>query len=297
MDCTSPTSSPSRAQLRIAVIGLILTVVSLTGSRTAFGQYSSAGIDLREHRSTQHTYAVGNDEATPVSHEGLRQFTPNGHEIQAIKKGRLNHRDSGGFTEQQYYRNTYGPETQGLSPNDPRQASFIERERSESAARETAQELIMRIGINLGFVLALGIGGVLIYKQVQRGKPAAIGDLQELKVCQTLRLTTGASIYVVEGFGKKFLVAIDANGIKSVEVLNASFHQTMEQAEPYEDLELEDAVASFARGQREREVSPRGKRARRREQQEQARREREEPTSELDAKLINLLLQRTKQAA
>ncbi|MEL6108263.1 MAG: hypothetical protein AAFU85_19730 [Planctomycetota bacterium] len=267
-------------------------------TQAAHGQYSSAGIDLREHRSAQHSYAIDEPPTSQATHQQLRQFSPSSQDIQAIKKGRLTEReydDRGG----RYYRETPVETGHGTDGVGQRGTSFIDRERStESGSRETAHELITRVGINLGFVLALAVGGVLIYKQMQQKKSLTKGDHgQELRVCQTLALTTGASIYVVEGFGNKYLVAIDGGGIKSVEVLTTSFKQTLDESESYDDLEMEQAIASFSRGKRAREESPRSRRSRLREQQEQQRREREEPTSELDAKLINLLLQRTKQAA
>ena len=117
-------------------------------------------------------------------------------------------------------------------------------------------------------------------------------ELRELAVEQVLNLNRGASLYVVDGFSSKVLVAVDAGGIKSVDILHRSFEETLEQA-PALELHAEE------RNRLPREPKPQmASRRQRRERAQKAERiDQEESTPELDEKLIKMLLSNSRKAA
>jgi hypothetical protein len=171
-----------------------------------------------------------------------------------------------------------------------RPASFIEREKaSDPATRGSAQALITKISINLCFVLALAVGFVLFARQWQKSKTtlqpkaAAAGD--SLCLRQSLTLTAGASLHIVEGFEHKFLVAMDASGIKSVKVLNPSFAEAFDQSETMPEASEAPATLPIAPEPRAAEAhdpDPIGN---------------DQSSAEIDEKLIKLLLRSSHRAA
>jgi flagellar biogenesis protein FliO len=170
--------------------------------------------------------------------------------------------------------------------------SFIDRESAESVSPDAGEAngtavLVKRISINLMFVLAIAFGVLLLIRQWQKGRsvrPSKDQRAQDaLNVCQIIPLANGASLHVVQGTENKFVVAIDGGGIKSVNVLSASFEDTMTQVETREQRrqsrqskpQLAQHTASPSLGAVEQnEFDP------------------NEDTTEIDEKLIKLLLQR-----
>ncbi|MGB7345736.1 MAG: hypothetical protein WBD20_16085 [Pirellulaceae bacterium] len=167
--------------------------------------------------------------------------------------------------------------------------SFIEQEKADPTKQDqSTAALIKKISINLMFVLAFAFGVLMLIKQLQKGrgvgkkKMVANSALEDLNVSQVLPLTNGASLHVVEGNQNKFLVAIDASGIKSVNILGASNVQ----------------IASFDDTMRQVETR----------QQRRETKQKDEPTTykfvdpnedstEIDEKLIKMLLQRSSSVA
>jgi hypothetical protein len=147
----------------------------------------------------------------------------------------------------------------------------------------------------LVFVLAIAFAGILLFRQVQRGKgreKTRVPDaLKELAVEQVLNLNRGASLYVVDGFSSKVLVAVDSGGIKSVDILHRSFEDALEQAPAFSSpAEEQNKLPPEAT----RQTTRRERRAR---AQQVERINQEEPTPELDEKLIKMLLSNSRKAA
>ena len=139
---------------------------------------------------------------------------------------------------------------QGLSatsaPNfiEREQASFIEREKANpSSSKQNLGQLISKIGMNLAFVLALAIGFVLLAKQWMKPKSTSSVDVtgsDSLRVKETLVLDAKTTLRLVQWRTNRILVACDANGIRSVNVLNPMFDQTLDELS--KDLEEEELV-------------------------------------------------------
>ncbi len=168
--------------------------------------------------------------------------------------------------------------------------SFIERESAATPAGDKidASEMISRIGVNLMFVLALAVGGILLFKQLQKGKTAAAAEtpagLNGLKIDQVLQVSRGVSLYLVDSAASKVLVAVDGGGIKSVNVLPPRFADTLDQPE---------TLAAGGEAEPEPEPAAAAKETRRAGR----RRLDETSSSEIDQNLIKLLLSQSKQAA
>lgn len=116
-----------------------------------------------------------------------------------------------------------------------------------------------------------------------------------------LSLTHGASLYVVEGLGNKCLVAIDASGIKSVQVLAPTFEETLAEAEPQraalkiyhgEESQSPSAPSRKTTAQKSRTSSKRGRRS-----EGVVAKVDDESSAEMDQRLIKLLLQNSGKAA
>ncbi|QDT10260.1 flagellar biosynthetic protein FliO [Planctomycetes bacterium K23_9] len=165
--------------------------------------------------------------------------------------------------------------------------SFLAKEQSEPTndTKSTAA-LIKKISINLMFVLAAAFGFLLLVKQWQKGKSGGKAVVEQkndaLNVSQILPLSNGASLHVVQGSENKFLVAIDSGGIKSVNVLTGSFEDAMTQVETRQQRRQSSRHEPVGQRTTDRVV------------------ETIDPTdvpSEIDEKLIKMLLQRAPQAA
>lgn len=112
--------------------------------------------------------------------------------------------------------------------------SFIQREREAEQSKPSVSMVpTTRIAVNLAIVLAATIGVLLVVRHWQQGKggKTGLGVPGNLSVVQVLPLAGGASLHVVDGYQKRVLLAIDATGIKSVDVIDASFDQSMHQME------------------------------------------------------------------
>ncbi|MCC9602939.1 hypothetical protein LOC67_20510 [Stieleria sp. JC731] len=129
--------------------------------------------------------------------------------------------------------------------------SFIEREKQaagSSTANANATEMIKKIAINLCFVLALAIAGILVYRLIQKGKFAnPVDQLRsqgKLKIHQVLEVSRGVNLYLVDGMNSRVLVAVDPSGIKSVNVLPGSFEDAMDETDAYDVAnEIEEPIA------------------------------------------------------
>ena len=134
------------------------------------------------------------------------------------------------------------------------------------------------------FLIALAGGYVLI-----RSRAVASGlDLSELEqngklnLLQVLPLAGGTSLVVVEGYEKRFLVALDGAGIKSVEAIGAAGDDPM-----ILKMKRDDG--------RDRSKGSRRGRSKRRDSRSDM--EEIEATPEMDQHLIKMLLQKENKAA
>ncbi len=132
--------------------------------------------------------------------------------------------------------------------------SFLEREQSQvDPVVADSRDTISRIGVNLVFVLAIAIGGILLVKQFYRGNQTIAANtptsLQGLKISQVLRISRHVQLYLVDGATSKVLVAVDAGGIKSVNVLPGHFEDSLDDPAAFS---LEDSLAVY----REPEPAP-----------------------------------------
>ncbi|QDV81558.1 hypothetical protein [Planctomycetes bacterium TBK1r] len=165
--------------------------------------------------------------------------------------------------------------------------SFIERENAAPEAEQAdATEMISRIGINLVFVLALAVGGILFVRQIQKGKQGGRqdtpADLAGLKIDQVLQVTRGVSLYLVDSMASKILVAVDGGGIKSVSVLPSRFEDALEEPEAF-GRQKESEAARAGGNVASRQASRRSVN--------------KTSSSEIDENLIRLLLTKSKEAA
>ncbi|MCA9138793.1 MAG: hypothetical protein KDB00_18605 [Planctomycetales bacterium] len=165
--------------------------------------------------------------------------------------------------------------------------SFIQRENAEPATdKASATDMITRIGVNLVLVLALAVGGILLIKQIQKGRTGVGGsapaDLAGLKIDQVLQVTRGVSLYLVDSMASKILVAVDGGGIKSVNVLPARFEDELDEPEAFS--RKREAVTG-----RTMEDGP--------GRQSSRRRINKTSSSDIDDNLIKMLLSKSKEAA
>jgi flagellar biogenesis protein FliO len=178
--------------------------------------------------------------------------------------------------------------------------------------------MITRIGVNLMFVLALAVGGILTFKFMQKGKWSAKSeppsDLAGLKIDQVLSVTRGVSLYLVDGLSAKILVAVDAGGIKSVNLMPAHFEDALDDPEAFSRARPEaservneraservnERAVGRASQQADRQPDSRGSQRRGERGGEPSgskRRLDQSSSSEIDENLIKLLLSKSKEAA
>ena len=96
-------------------------------------------------------------------------------------------------------------------------------------------DLIMKISLNLIFVLCFAFGVILVLKKFGKSRDgnqnSERAKSDSLSVLQTLRIDPKISIRLVQWRSNRFLVACDQNGIQSVNPLNESFEQTLHELE------------------------------------------------------------------
>lgn len=166
--------------------------------------------------------------------------------------------------------------------------SFIDREATAAPAEDKINpaDMISRIGVNLMFVLALAVGGILLFKQIQKGKlggaPETPASFHGLKIDQVLQVSRGVSLYLIDSAASKVLVAVDGGGIKSVNVLPPRFDEGLDSPETF--------AAAIQAQPSEPTPQKEATRASRRRVDETS-------SSEIDQNLIKLLLSKSKQAA
>lgn len=165
--------------------------------------------------------------------------------------------------------------------------SFIDRENAGAPEEKVnASDMVTKIGVNLIFVLALAVGGIMLVKHFQKGKLGSGSEtpagLTGLKIDQVLQVTRGVSLYLVDGMSSKVLVAVDSGGIKSVNVLPSRFEDELEEPEAFS---------------RARDPEPAGYQSAVSQRQSSRRGINKTSTSEIDENLIKLLLTKSKEAA
>ena len=175
-------------------------------------------------------------------------------------------------------------QAQAIAPVQPETAteteqasleSFLDRERktqqSNPKTTESALDLVTRISLNLVIVLSIALVVIVVLKQRHNGPGNARADSQlGFHVTETLPLKNGASLQIVEYEGNRFLVALDGNGIRSVNAIQQSFNEAMEEtrySEPNQDLAATQSRNPI------------------------------EDTADIDAKLVKLLIKNAKKAA
>lgn len=131
-----------------------------------------------------------------------------------------------------------------LIPKDESQQNFVEREQESFIEREQAEkkpksenlgQMISKVGMNLAFVLAVAVGFILIAKNWIRPRLSSSkggGEMASLQVKEVLSLDSKSTLRLVHWQNSRILVATDAQGIKSVNVLNPTFDQTMDELPP-----------------------------------------------------------------
>ncbi|MFK7738230.1 MAG: hypothetical protein AB8B50_19550 [Pirellulaceae bacterium] len=130
-------------------------------------------------------------------------------------------------------------ETTNSATDELQTGSFLDREKksnsSDRSSSASTQETIVKIVVNLAFVLAMGIGFIVLVRMWNMArKTSSLGsdrEKKQLKVREVLSLGGGVCLHVVDGPRNQFLVAIDSTGIKSVNVMSASFEDSMEMLE------------------------------------------------------------------
>lgn len=95
--------------------------------------------------------------------------------------------------------------------------------------------LVMKISLNLVFVLSFAVGVMLIVKRWMQNNGSspnsarASGD--SLCIRETLRVDNRTTIRLVQWRSNRFLITSDHNGIQSVNALNDAFEQTLQELE------------------------------------------------------------------
>ena len=148
--------------------------------------------------------------------------------------------------------NTSAPEAQ-KKPN------FIQREKegmgvpnTDTAAmpkKMSFGKLIANMGMNLAFVLLVGIGFIVISKQWMKPRAAVKKDdtsdnTLSLRIKEELVLDGKTSIRVIQWKDSEILVASDTDGVRSMVALTPNFSETFDQIETdFEKQEIEPAKA------------------------------------------------------
>ncbi|QEG23391.1 hypothetical protein [Mariniblastus fucicola] len=138
---------------------------------------------------------------------------------------------------------------------DSEMPNFIEREKeADSTADATSEtpakkqhfgQLIATMGMNLAFVLMVGIGFIVFAKQWIKPqgtnkKETTNERSSSLKIKEELVLDDNSTIRVIDWKGSEVLVASDANGVKSMIAVAPNFAETLDQiASDTEPREIE----------------------------------------------------------
>lgn len=207
-------------------------------------------------------------------------------------------------------------DTTGLAePKTKTEMNFIERDNIEAAQpqddasadpQQNLGQLISKLGMNLAFVLFLAIGGILAAKQWM--KPPQKGQSKNrflnseesshsdsMQVLETLRIDGKTTLHLIECGTSKVLVATDAVGLKSINLLTPSFESTLQyQADDFEAANPQ----SFSRHREETIERPKPKSASPKLFREPTSPVNKPPTKPapdaMDEKLIRMLLENSK---
>jgi len=127
-----------------------------------------------------------------------------------------------------------------LSPNRPEQKLIATANQLPWQDPNRILDLIMKISLNLFFVLSFAFGAILLAKRwLQPNANSKTSDrlgIDSLSVLQTLQLDPKISVRLVQWRSNRFLIACDQNGIQSVNALNESFDQTLTELEAEDQL-------------------------------------------------------------
>lgn len=102
---------------------------------------------------------------------------------------------------------------------------------------------ITKIGSKTVWVLGLGLFSIILLKLAMFRKTGKLPNDQPMEIKKTLNIGVKACLHLVEIENKKVLVAVDANGIKSLEVLQESFSEFSEAIEEKEESPLKQGAA------------------------------------------------------
>ena len=95
--------------------------------------------------------------------------------------------------------------------------------------QQRLQRLMKQLGMNTFFVLAIGIGFILVAKRWVSGKkPIESSDKTNIEIKSTLRLSPKSNLHLVQAVEQRLIVAVDQNGIKTVVPLTESFANTLD---------------------------------------------------------------------
>lgn len=142
--------------------------------------------------------------------------------------------------------NTLAEQHKAAYSNQDEQLNFVERDRVANVQPKSKRsptkkqhfgQLMAKLGMNLAFVLAIAIGFILLAKNWMKPgvKTKSGSDSSEsIQVIENVKLDAKTTLSVVQWQSQKILVANDAQGVKSMVVLNPAFDQTLDQfsAEP-----------------------------------------------------------------
>jgi flagellar biogenesis protein FliO len=132
--------------------------------------------------------------------------------------------------------------------------NFIQREKQGQAdtspstkavpKKQSFGKLIANMGMNLAFVLLVGIGFIVISKQWLKPqaslKKESSDHTSSLRVTEELVLEGKTSIRVIQWKDSEILVASDATGVRSMVALTPNFSDTLDQVETeFEERESE----------------------------------------------------------
>lgn len=152
-------------------------------------------------------------------------------------------------------------------PTNQEKPNFIEREKQFDGAPQTGSgnqpsqshfgKTIANIGMNLAFVLLVGIGFIVFAKQwVKPQREKELGSTEnrtsKLEVQEELMLDGKTKIRVVRWKNSDVLVASDSDGVKSMVALVPSFSESLDHLEAAtEEPQREDAGPTKTQTKRE----------------------------------------------
>ena len=225
---------------RFATLGISVVMFVALLQCNAEAQVSDQNYGLRESSAIDRIMNSGRPESLQIQYDG-----------QVVRSSYEQERSLRPMTRQQF---SPTGNTQPIPSNvDSERPNFIEREKqttepvTESSSKPKKQhfgKLIANLGMNLAFVLLVGIGFIVVAKQWI--KPQGFGKKEtseqgssSLEIQEELILDGKTKIRVVRWKNSDVLIASDPDGVKSMVALAPSFSKSLEQIEEVEELENE----------------------------------------------------------